>query len=61
MTVLTAIFFKLVTGDLVLKAKLVLILTVLEVKFDCIYETLRKTLKVQASKNCFVCMDIGQG
>ena len=38
--VLKANFFKLVIGDLVLKAKLVLILTVLKVKFDCSFEIL---------------------
>ena len=37
--VLKANLVKLVIGDLVLKAKLVLILTVLKVKFDCILHT----------------------
>ena len=37
LTVLKANLVKLVIGDLVLKAKLVLILTVLKVKFDCMY------------------------
>ena len=52
MTILKTELAKLVIGDLVLKVKLVLILTVLKVKFDCmLYQGVG--LSATLSKKCF--------